>query len=98
MKAGLENYGEILAELVKLPRDAVLTGFDEHAETLRTRIAKEKESAAGSEDAEARIKDLTVQLERLAVTRGHYERYEKQKRFDASAWSKDYLAASGAEE
>ena len=98
VRAGLENYGEILTELAKLPKDAVLAGFDEHAETLRARIAQEQKDSAGSEDAAARAKDLTVQLERLAVTRGHYERYEKQKRFDASAWSKDYLAGFGAGE
>jgi len=95
VKVGMENYGEILAELAKLPKDAVLEGFDEYAKTLRARIGEEEKNL--SADAEARVRDLSAQLERLAVTRGHYERYEKEKRFDAAGWGRDYAPARSAE-
>ena len=46
---------------------------------------------------QTRVRDLTAQLQRLAVTRGHYERYEKEKRFDAAGWTRDYAPAQAAE-
>lgn len=95
VRVGMENYGEILSELAKLPKDAVLEGFDEYAGTLRSRM--EKEEKALSPEGEARVRDLSAQIERLAVTRSHYERYEKEKRFDAAGWGRDYAPAKAAE-
>ena len=95
VRAGLENYGEIMVELGKLPKDAVLAGFDDQTKSLRAKISKE--SGSESEDTEARVKDLTAQVEKLAVTKAHYERYEKEKRFDAVGWSKDYAPAREAD-
>ncbi len=73
----------------------MLAGFDEHSRALQGRIAQEQKS--DSPDAQARVKDLAAQERCLAVTRGHYERYEKEKRFDAPGWSKDYTALQSAQ-
>ena len=88
VRSGLENYAEILAELAKLPKDAVLSGFAEHEKTLTHRLEQEKK--ADKDFSQARIKDLSKQIKRLGVTRRHYERYEKEKRLDAEGWKKDY--------
>ncbi len=93
IRIGLENYGEILEVLAKLPRDAVLAGFADQEKNLNAKIEKERRDAG--KDSDERIKDLTAQAENLAVTRSHYERYEKERRFDAPGWSKDYASASG---
>ncbi len=93
IRVGLENYGEILVELAKLPRDAVLAGFADHEKNLNAELEKERRDAG--EDSDERIKDLTAQAEKLPVTRSHYERYEKERRFDAAGWSKDYAPTSG---
>ena len=93
VRVGLENYGEILVELAKLPRDAVLAGFADQEKSLQAKLEKERRDAGA--DSEERIRDLTAQAEKLAVTRSHYERYEKERRFDAAGWSRDYAPASG---
>ena len=91
VRVGLENYGEILVELAKLPKDAVLAGFEDQEKNLKAKL--EKEGKETGEDAKARVKDLTAQIKKLAVTKSHYERYEKEKRFDPTGWSKDYAPA-----
>jgi formylglycine-generating enzyme required for sulfatase activity len=85
---GLENYSEIMAELAKLPKEAVLKGFDWYSDNIKTKIEKEKLS--GKAEATERVKDIQTQLVWLGTTRAHYEKYEKEKRFDAEAWRKDY--------
>ncbi|MDL2207241.1 formylglycine-generating enzyme family protein [Desulfovibrio sp. OttesenSCG-928-M16] len=90
--AGLENYGEIMSELAKLPKDAVLKGFDWYAASLQSKIVKT--DGADAEEKALRVKDISGQKDLLAITRAHYERYEKEKRFDAAAWRADYAAAA----
>ncbi len=92
VRAGLENYGEILVELAKLPRDAVLAGFADQEKNLKAKLEKERQD--GGKDSGERVKDLTAQAKKLAITKEHYERYEKERRFDAAGWSKDYAPAN----
>lgn len=88
VNAGLENYGEIMSELGKLPKNAVLKGFDGYADFLQAKIDKEKK--ADSAERPARVRDIKAQLAHLKTTRKHYEKYEKEKRFDAAGWRMDY--------
>ncbi len=92
VSAGLENYGEIMSELGKLPQDAVLKGFDWYAASLQAKMDKEKQ--APSQDAEARLRDIGTQINWLGTTRAHYEKYAREKRFDAAVWRADYAAAA----
>jgi formylglycine-generating enzyme required for sulfatase activity len=85
---GLENYSEIMTELAKLPKDAVLKGFDWYSDNIKTKM--EKERLSGKAEAIERVKDIQTQLVWLGTTRAHYEKYEKEKRFDAGDWRKDY--------
>ncbi len=93
--AGLDSYGEIMAELVRLPKDAVLKGFKENGRRLRERIEREKSARTG--DSAAAARDLDRQLGMLAVTRRHYEQYEREKRSNAAGWRSDY-SRNGADE
>lgn len=90
VKAGLENYSEIMAELSKLPKDAVINGFTDYQSAMNKKLDKEKQGEK-KEETENRIKDLTAQMEKIEVTKSHYLYYEKEKRFDPQNWSKDYL-------
>ena len=95
--SGLENYREIMTELAKLPREAVLKGFESHAERLRARIEEAKAASADNGAvAEARIRDLTAQEAWLRVTRAHYEKHAKEQRADIPAWRNDYGASEPA--
>ncbi len=92
VEAGLENYGEIMAELAKLPPEAVKKGFEWYVAALKAKI--DKENAGESDNAKARVTDLNAQLDWLATTKAHYEKYAKEKRFDAAAWRNDYAASA----
>lgn len=89
VSSGLDSYSEIMTELGKLPKEAVEGAFDAHSAYLAGLI--EKERASKDKEAEKRIEDITRQKDQwLPVTRKHYERYGKEKRFDAAAWRSDY--------
>ncbi|MCR5084969.1 MAG: formylglycine-generating enzyme family protein [Succinivibrionaceae bacterium] len=88
--SGLQNYGEIMTELGKLPKEAVLGGFDAYRKDMQGKLDAERKAPAG-EVREQRISDLSAQLARIEITAAHYARYEKERRLDAGAWSKDYL-------
>ena len=91
VSSGLDSYSEIMTELGKLPKEAVEGAFDAHSAYLAGLI--EKERASKDKEAEKRIEDITRQKDQwLPVTRKHYERYGKEKRFDAAAWRSDYAA------
>ena len=90
VKSGLNNYGEIMTELGKLPKDLVLAGFTAHEEDIQKKIDEERKNSGDAVTA-SRLTDLTAQKARIAVTRAHYISYEKEKRFNSSGWSKDYL-------
>lgn len=87
---GLENYGEIMAELSKLPQDAVLKGFGVYEEQLGSKAAEEAKTKGP--DAEARVHDIKGQIAWLKVTRKHYEKQAREKRSDVAAWRIDYSA------
>ncbi len=90
VKSGLENYSEIMVELAKLPKEAVVNGFTEYAKTMTKKLDKEKQGEK-NEGSENRIKDLSAQIAKIEITKAHYLYYEKEKRFDPQNWSKDYL-------
>ena len=90
VNAGLDNYGEIMSELGKLPQEAVLKGFEWYAASLKTKMDKEKQTP--SQDSDARLQDIGAQMNWLSTTRAHYEKYAREKRFDAAAWRTDYSA------
>jgi hypothetical protein len=83
----INSYNEIMAELIKLPREAVLKGFDEHTVDIRRQLEKATE--------ERITRDLGLQIRRIDITRRHYEAYEKAKRGDAQVWIQDYLNSKG---
>ncbi|MBQ9536304.1 MAG: SUMF1/EgtB/PvdO family nonheme iron enzyme [Desulfovibrionaceae bacterium] len=93
---GFQNYGEIMTELGKLPKEFVLQGFMASTARLASLRAKEEErlknlqAKEAIEIAERRIKDLTDQQKCLEITRQHYLHYEHDKRFSKDAWKKDY--------
>ena len=89
VNSGLESYSKIMAELAKLPSELVLKAFDAHDAYLAGLM--EKEQKAGGERAKQRLADLDRQKNTfLPVTRRHYERYHKEKRFDAATWRSEY--------
>ncbi len=83
----ITSYNEIMAEMIKLPREAVLKGFDEHTVDIRRQLEKATE--------ERITRDLGLQIRRIDITRRHYEAYEKAKRGDAQVWIQDYLNSKG---
>jgi formylglycine-generating enzyme required for sulfatase activity len=85
---GLDNYSEIMTELAKLPPEAVAMGFDAYANSMNKKIGAAAKSF--TPQSELLRKDLTAQLGWMNTTRGHYEKYYKEKRFDAAAWQRDY--------
>lgn len=91
VRSGLDNYGEIMAELGKLPKEIVIKGFVWHSDSLEAKIAREQRRLGA--ESEARMRDIRGQLAWLKTTRAHYEKYEKEKLFDAAAWRKDYAAS-----
>ena len=89
ISSGIENYSEIMGELVKLPKEVVLEGFDHYAKRMQGKLNVEKHSQ--DRKAEERIKDLRAQIAKIAITKNHYLSYEKEKRSNAAGWKKDYL-------
>ncbi|WP_406546938.1 hypothetical protein, partial [Succinimonas sp.] len=89
VKSGIENYGEIMGELIKLPKDLVLEGFTAHKKKIETMLNLEMHSQ--DKEAEARRKDLKAQIAKIEITKNHYLSYEKTKRSNSSGWKKDYL-------
>ena len=89
VKSGIENYSEIMGELIKLPKDLVLEGFSAHKKKIETKLNLEMHSQ--DKEAEARKKDLKDQIAKIDITKKHYLDYEKTKRSNSSGWKKDYL-------
>ncbi|WP_084761370.1 SUMF1/EgtB/PvdO family nonheme iron enzyme [Succinimonas amylolytica] len=89
ISSGIENYSEIMGELVKLPKEVVLEGFDHYTKRMQGKLNVEKHSQ--DRKAEERIKDLRAQIAKIAITKNHYLSYEKEKRSNAAGWKKDYL-------
>ena len=89
INSGIENYSEIMGELVKLPKEVVLEGFDHYTRRMQGKLNVEKHSQ--DRKAQERINDLTAQIAKIAITKNHYLSYEKEKRSNASGWKKDYL-------
>ncbi|MDR1243301.1 MAG: formylglycine-generating enzyme family protein [Deltaproteobacteria bacterium] len=85
---GLENYSEIMAELAKLPAEAVLKGFDWHSGSIQAKM--ERAMLSSKPEAAEQVKDIQAQLAWIKTTRAHYEKYVREKRFDAASWRKDY--------
>ncbi len=88
--AGLQNYSEIMTELSKLPRGAVIAGFTDYQAAMQQKLDTVQRELE-SEVRDSRIADLQNQIGRIEITRSHYTSYEREKRFDARAWSTDYL-------
>ncbi|WP_274968887.1 formylglycine-generating enzyme family protein [Succinimonas amylolytica] len=89
ISSGIENYSEIMGELVKLPKEVVLEGFEHYTKRMQGKLNVEKHSQ--DRKAEERIKDLRAQIAKIAITKNHYLSYEKEKRSNAAGWKKDYL-------
>ena len=89
LESGFENYGEIMTELVKLPDDAVLSGFERFSKDLEQDI--QKASSGDKSNREQIVKDLTEQSLRVEITKKHYKHYREHKRLDVPLWKTDYL-------
>ena len=89
IKSGIENYDEIMGELIKLPKDLVLEGFAAHKKKIESKLNLEMHSQ--DKEAEDRRKDLKTQIAKIDITKKHYLDYEKAKRSNSSGWKKDYL-------
>lgn len=90
VKAGLQNYSEIMVELAKLPKDAVLASFELYKKEMQGKLEAEQK-AEQNENTEQRTADLSVQIGRIGLTLQHYTHYEQEKRFDTNTWTQDYL-------
>lgn len=89
LESGFENYGEIMKELIKLPDDAVISGFEKFKEMLDKDIQTEKNGSKSNR--EQIVKDLEQQAQMVDLTRKHYIKYREQKRLDVPLWKDDYL-------
>ena len=89
VKSGIENYNEIMGELIKLPKDLVLDGFSAHKKKIEAKLNLEMHSQ--DKEAEDRRKDLKMQIAKIDITKNHYLGYEKTKRSNSSGWKHDYL-------
>ena len=89
VKSGIENYDEIMGELIKLPKDLVQEGFSAHKKKIEAKLNLEMHSQ--DKEAEDRRKDLKAQIAKIEITKKHYLDYEKTKRSNSSGWKNDYL-------
>ncbi len=80
---GINNYADIMSELIKLPKDAVDQGFTNHRKDMQDKLSQET--------VEMRRQDLSMQLRRVDLTEKHYQTYNATKRADKGVWKKDYL-------
>jgi formylglycine-generating enzyme required for sulfatase activity len=95
VESGLEDYRQIMTELVKLPESVVEKAFSDHVGFLQQKLTQ----AGTINDPTVKgnqIRDLTRQMGKLEITTGHWAKFNREKRSDATGWRKDYSgSASG---